>query len=293
MGLLKTKEQAGQGGGRGHSNMEHRAKTAEYKQAARKHRRSRSWLRDVIGGFIVLAALAGCATTGNADYARYADSVREQQAAEAQQFAALANMAAACNGSEVCVVSVSAMAMAAMNGGGNRGLQMAPPPRPVHWTEGVRNISQALNPALQVFGQIETQKFALEATQSDNAAQLGIVDRLAGGWQSSSTAAYDAFGIASQRATYQVTGDYVTGTQTIVGGDQIGRDQFRGDWRTGDDTRRDTIGGDRIDTDYGSGNRLSSPGPYRDVGNTGPRCTGVGCQGMPLPEPEEPEPEDG
>ena len=47
---------------------------------------------------------------------------------------------------------------------------------------------------------------------------------------------------------------------------------------------RDTIGGDRID--YGSDNRLSSPGPYRDTGNTGQRCTGVGCQALPLPEPE-------
>jgi hypothetical protein len=86
-----------------------------------------------------------------------------------------------------------------------------------------------------------------------------------------------------------VGGDQVSGTQTIAGRDQIGGDQYQGDWRTGNDTRRDTIGRDR--TDYGNGNRLDSPGPFdlNDVGNRGNRCTGMGCQTVnpPDPEPEE------
>jgi hypothetical protein len=71
-----------------------------------------------------------------------------------------------------------------------------------------------------------------------------------------------------------------------AGRDQIGGNQHTGDWRTGDNIARDTIGRDR--TDYGTGNRIDSPGPFDDVGNEGPRCTGIGCQTVnPLPEPEE------
>jgi hypothetical protein len=238
---------------------------------------------------LILCALAtGCATTGNADYARYADSVREQQAAEAQQFAALANTAAACNGSEVCVVSVTALAAMALNRGGGQSAQIAPPQRELHWTEKVAHLSNALTPWGGFFAQIEGQRFNRDIALSNNETQRDIIGGITGGWERSNSAAYEAFGVASQRATYQVTGDYVTGTQTIVGGDQIGRDQFRGDWRTGDDTRRDTIGGDR--TDYGTGNRLNSPNTRttttNDAYNVGQRCTGIGCQALPLPEPE-------
>lgn len=238
---------------------------------------------------IILAALAlaGCATTRvDPNHQASLQAFDRGQQQEALQIAALAD-ASHCK-DDRCVENTKAMAaLVAVARGGQGAAGVPQAPRQLDWTEKAANLSRALTPWGGFAVQIEGQRFARDNVRSNNAMQLGVVDRLAGGWERSSTAA----ATAPREPTYSIGGDFITGTQHIgdtVGRDQISGSQHLGDWRTGDDVRRDTIGRDRTDTDYGSGNRLNSPGPYSDVGNDGPRCTGIGCQTVnPVPEPEE------
>lgn len=241
----------------------------------------------ITGVIFVVLALAGCASTPDANYSRYVDSIREQQAAEAQQIAALASAAAACNGDSTCVVSVAGFAALAVQGGGARGQQIQ---QHVRQRGAAESITLGLLGALPGLGQtyaaIDAGRNSVRIAEVNAGREVAIVEALGG----VTGRVADAF--AMLPPTTSVGGDLISGTQHIgdtVGRDQIGGNQHIGDWRTGDNIARDTIGRDRTNTntDYGTGNRLNSPGPYRDIGNEGPRCTGIGCQQTPLPEPED------
>ena len=242
---------------------------------------------------LALLALAGCASTPDANYSAYIEAHNrvEQQRAVAEQ--ALAD-AAACNGDTACVISVKAIAGLTMQGGGNRS-QIAPPPRKVHWSEAFANVSGGLHPLGQIWGMVEggrnnveIARIGAERDARRDETYAGMTLGIANAFALQAPGTHVEGDLISGTQTI-VGGDQVSGTQTIAGRDQIGGDQYQGDWRTGNDTRRDTIGRDR--TDYGNGNRLDSPGPFElnDVGNRGNRCTGMDCQTVnpPDPEPEE------
>jgi hypothetical protein len=241
-------------------------------------------LRDVIGGFIVLLALTGCATTGEQAFYARADSADSAKTMRISRIADTSD----CNGDPSCVISAKAFAAFAeigVGGGSDRPQQY------------VRQASTGERLALGFLGALPgfAQVWATIESGRNNVDIARIhADRDArrdDAWAGVATGVADAFGVAAQTPTYQIGGDYITGTQHVgdsVGRDQISGQQHIGDWRTGDNIARDTIGRDR--TDYGTGNRLNSPGPYRDVGNEGPRCAGIGCQ--TTNPPVEPEPEE-
>lgn len=230
---------------------------------------------------LAVLALSACASTPDANYSAYieAHTRAEQQRAVAEQ--ALSD-AAACNGDTACVISVKAIAGLTMQGAGNRS-QIAPPPRKVHWSEAFRNVTAGVHPLGSIWAMVEGGKNNVEI------ARIGAErdSRRDEAWAGMTVGIANAFGSQEPAYRYVIGGDYVPGQiGNNAGRDQIGGDQHIGDWRTGDDIRRDTIGRDR--TDYGTDNRIDSPGPFEDVGNEGPRCTGIGCQTVnPLPEPEE------
>lgn len=233
-----------------------------------------------------LLLLSGCATTGEAAF--YARQEAAEQA-RAVRMAALADTSA-CNGDATCVVAAKGFAaMAELGGGGAQPQQYVPQP------------STAARVGLALIGQLSPLASAAVAWRSsDNSvrtaeAQFGFLGGVVSDVSNASArSAEAAFNVLPQLGPrIDVGGDYVSGTQhigdaTTVGRDQIGRDQFQGDWRTGDDSRRDTIGRDRIDNagNLGDGNRQNSPDDNSTV------CEGPGCQGVnrpitnPLPEPE-------
>jgi hypothetical protein len=236
---------------------------------------------------LILAAiaLAGCATTPDANYSAYieANARADQQAAIAH--AALAD-AAACNGDPTCVVSVKAMASMAVQAGGNRAPIQQHVRQPGAAESITRDIVRAVPGVGNVLATIEGIKANRDIARYNTDGRVRELEA----WGELTGRVADSH--SSRPPSYQIGGDYVTGqVGDNVGRDQIGGNQHLGDWRTGDDVRRDTAGRDQ--TDYGTGNRLWSAGPYdwTDVGNEGPRCTGIGCQTV-NPEPEDEEPEE-
>lgn len=234
--------------------------------------------------------LSGCATTGEAAfYARQ----KEAEQARAMQMAALADTSA-CNGDPTCVVAAKGFAAMAFAGAGGNAQPQQYVPQP----------STAARVGLALIGQLSPLASAAVAWRSsDNSVRTaeaqfgflgGVVDSVSNASARSAEAAFNVLPQLGPRI--DVGGDYVSGTQhigdaTTVGRDQIGRDQFQGDWRTGDDSRRDTIGRDRIDNagNLGDGNRQNSP----DDNSERTECAGDGCMGVnrpitnPLPEPED------
>lgn len=228
---------------------------------------------------LAVLALSACVSTPDANYSAYIEANARAQQQQAAQLASIAD-ASACNGDATCVVATKAMAAMAAQASG-RGAQIAPPPRKVHWSEAFRNVTAGVHPLGSIWAMVEGGK------NNVRIAEIGAERdaRRDEAWAGMTVGIADAFGSQEPAYSYVIGGDYVPGQiGDNAGRDQIAGDQFQGDWRTGDDTRRDTIGRDR--TDYGSGNRIDSPGPFDDIGN-GPRCTGIGCQTVnPLPEPE-------
>jgi hypothetical protein len=235
---------------------------------------------------LLLLALAGCASTPNANYSAYIEAGAREQQQKAAQLASLAD-ASHCK-DDRCVENTKAFAaLVAVASGAVGGSRIAPPPRELHWTEKAAALSSALAPwggfAVQINGQNTTRDMSL----SRDRAQVDMFGAVANGWRQSSQDAFAAFGMQAPTTQIIAGRDYVPGQiGDNAGRDQIGGNQHTGDWRTGDNIARDTIGGDRIDTDYGTGNRLDSAGPYRDIGN-GPRCEGAQCQQVAPPESEQ------
>lgn len=241
---------------------------------------------------LMMLALAGCASTPDANYSAYIEASARAQQQQAAQLATIAD-ADACNGDATCVVAAKAFAAMAVQGAaGRQGVSQY-----VRQAGAAERVTLGLLGALpglgQIYATVDAGRRNVDIARINADREIGM----AGAWAGVTADVAAAFG-ALPPSTYVggdlisgtqtiVGGDQVSGTQTIVGRDQIGRDQHIGDWRTGDNIARDTIGRDR--TDYGSGNRLDSPGPFdfNDVGNRGERCTGIGCQTVnPLPEPE-------
>lgn len=235
---------------------------------------------------LALLALAGCASTPNANYSAYIEASAREQQQKAAQLASLAD-ASHCK-DDRCVENTKAFAaLVAVASGAGGGSQIAPPPRELHWTEKAAALSSALAPwggfAVQINGQNTTRDMSL----SRDRAQVEMFGAVASGWRQSSQDAFAAFGMQAPTTQIIAGRDYVPGQiGDNAGRDQIAGNQHIGDWRTGDNIARDTIGRDR--TDYGNGNRLDSPGPFdlNDVGNRGNRCTGMGCQTVNPPDPE-------
>lgn len=230
---------------------------------------------------LAVLALSACASTPDANYSAYIEANARAQQQQAAQLASIAD-ASACNGDATCVVAAKAMAAMAVQGGaGQQGVSQY-----VRQPGAAERFGLALLGALPGLGQtyaaIDAGRNSVRIAEVNAGREVAIVEALGG----VTGRVADAFALLPP-STY-VGGDLISGTQHIgdtVGRDQISGSQHLGDWRTGDNIARDTIGRDR--TDYGSGNRIDSPGPYRDTGNTGPRCTGIGCQTVnPLPEPE-------
>lgn len=224
---------------------------------------------------MILALLAGCATTGGSEQA-FNQIQREALSARADRIAAIADTRD-CNGDPTCVVAAkgfAALVEAGSGAGEVRQYQHQP--------------STAARVGLALIGQLSPLASAAVAWRSsDNSvrtaeAQFGFLGGVVADVSNAAARSNEAaFGVLPGLApSINVGRDYVTGQV----GDTVGRDQIGRDQRVGDDVRRDTIGRDR--TDWGSGNRFDSPGPWRDTGN-GPRCEGAGCQPVnPLPEPE-------
>lgn len=243
-------------------------------------------LRDVIGGFIVLALLVGCASTPDANHMASLQAWDRAKQQEAQGLASIAD-SSGCGGDARCAENRAAMAAIVAAARGSSSTQV---PQYVRQPGAVENITLGVlgfgQRAVPAHYGYKSQRAAIagnvEMARINAGRDLGMIEAVAGTTDSVAQI------IGLMPPGTHVEGDLISGTQTTVGRDQISGSQHLGDWRTGDNIARDTIGGDRIDTDYGTGNRLDSPGPYRDTGNTGQRCTGIGCQTVnPLPEPEE------
>lgn len=229
---------------------------------------------------IVMLLVTGCASTPDANYSAYIEASARAQQQQAEQLASIAD-ASACNADAACVIAAKAFAALAAQGAGQRGISqyVRQPGAAERVTLGVLG---ALPGLAQVYATIDAGRRNVEVARIHADREIGM----AGAWAGVTRDVADAF--SALPPSTHVGGDLISGTQHIgdtVGGDQISGQQHVGDWRAGDDVRRDTIGRDR--TDYGSGNRLESPGPYRDTGNTGQRCEGDGCQGAPLPDEDE------
>lgn len=234
-----------------------------------------------------VALLAGCASSGRIDpgYAGYLQAHDRAAERRASELAAIAD-ATACNGDPTCVTAAKAFAALAVSAG--RGGDSSPT-QYLRQPSAAERVSVALLGALPALGQTYA---AIDAGR--NSVRIAEVNaerdaRRDDAWAGVAVGVADAFG-ALPPSTY-VGGDLISGQQHIgdtIGRDAIGGNQNIGDTRIGDDIRRDTIGRDRTNTttDYGTGNRLNSPGPYRDTGNTGDRCTGIGCQTVNPPPPD-------
>lgn len=218
----------------------------------------------------------------DANYGAYIEANARAQQQQAAQLATIAD-ADACNGDPTCVVAAKAFAAMAVQGAASqRGVTQY-----VRQRGAAENIALGLLGALPGLGQtyaaIDAGRNSVRIAEVNAGREVAIVEALGG----VTGRVADAF--AMLPPSTHVGGDLISGTQHIgdtVGRDQISGSQHLGDWRTGDNIARDTIGRDR--TDYGSGNRIDSPGPFDDVGNGGPRCEGIGCQTVnPQPEPEE------
>jgi hypothetical protein len=232
-------------------------------------------MRTLIAILLLLTLTACASTRPDPNYLLYRESVQAAQAAEVQRLASISDAAQACNGDATCVVSVAGFAALAAQGGG-RAPQLQQYQRQRGAAESITlGVLGALPGLAQVYATVDAGRRNVDIARIGAEREVGI----ANAWAGVTTGVADAF--AGQGPSTYVGGDLISGTQHI--GDWVGRDNAGRDQRTGDDVRRDTIGGDR--TDFGTGNRFDSPGPWRDS----PNCTGDQCQGgdrNPAPEPE-------
>lgn len=218
-----------------------------------------------------VAASTKCGNGSN--YSCYLDEVeRRAQAREKQvsdAITAIAGAAKSCPTEDArCVEHVSGNAsMAAISllgGGGNAQGGPAPPQREPSGFEKFTGVLGALSPIIGTLATGAVQWHQSDTSRDVSKAQYGFLDHVVG---NVSTAAAS---VATAGPRIDVGGDYVSGTQTHVGGDQVGGAQVRGD----------AIGGDRIDNSgvfhLGDSDRYGSPGPY-----TGPICEGASCQPQP------------
>lgn len=208
----------------------------------------------------LIGLLAACASPPARDgYQAYLEFVSAQSAREDARLAGIAAAAQSCTDAR-CVEHVAAVAALASMRPGGAGSSAAPPQRAPTGAEQFARVASALAP---IAGTLITG--AVQWHQSDTArdvsvAQYAAIDHIVSG-------AVGGMADVSRSAVPSITvgGDYVSGTQTqagrdyitgnpvTVGGDLVGRDQYRGP----------VAGGNQ---------RWNSPGPVGDG------CQGEGCQ---------------
>lgn len=216
---------------------------------------------------LLAVALCACASTPGVSpgYAAYLEFVAQQQSRDDARIAGIAAAAQSCTDAR-CVEHVATVAALASASGGQRA-GAAPPPREPTGVETFAQIVGALSPVAATLVTGAVQWHQADASRDVSIAQYGALDRvLTGavtGMRDVSVGAVPSITVGGDYvpgAQTHVGRDYITGNPLTIGGDAIGRDQYRGP----------VAGGDQ---------RWSSPGP---VGNG---CQGDGCQPQPAPVP--------
>lgn len=211
-------------------------------------------------------ALGACASAPRTapGYSAYLEFVAQQQSRDDARIASIAAAAQSCTDSR-CVEHVATVAALASSGGAQRA-SVSPPPREPTGAETFAQVVGAISPIAATLVTGAVQWHQADASRDVSIAQYGALDRVLSG----AVAGMRDVSIASM-PSITVGGDYVPGTQTqagrdlitgnpvTVGGDAIGRDQYRGP----------VAGGDQ---------RWTSPGPIDG-------CLGDGCRPQPTPVP--------
>jgi hypothetical protein len=247
--------------------------------------------RFILLAALVVAALAGCATTApDPNYSAYVRFVETQSAADHQRFMSIAGTAESCK-SDGCVQQVAALAALAQAAGGRGGAQLQPYRRdPSAWERFGLAALGAVPGLAQAYATIDAGRNSVEIARVGAQREIAITEA----WSATTTGVAGAFAGLPPSTSISVGGDYVPGSQHIgdaIGGDviRVGRDNIGGDQHIGDAVGGDQIGGDRIDgSNIGSDNRIGSDGPIE----TGDRCAGELCQAPPpppTPPPADPE----
>lgn len=210
----------------------------------------------------IALVMGGCGSSPakpDANYAGYLELVRDQQRADEQRIAGIAQTASACTDAR-CVEHVAAVAALAAASGSGRALPQMYKPEP----------SMGKQIALALVGQIAPlASAAVSWHQADTSArtaeaQYRYLDNVL-------TAAVTGMSGVARNATPSITvgGNY---------GDTYG-DNFTGRDRT--DVAGNLVNGNAVigDRNFNSG-RQDAPGPFDRV------CTGDSCQPVITPEPD-------
>lgn len=182
-----------------------------------------------------LAALsAGCSTPAavKPGYAAYLEFVGAQQERANAQVAGIAATAQSCTDAR-CVEHVAALAaLASMGAGGGGQPTVAPPPRELSGVEKFAAVAGALSPLAATLVTGAVQWHQADASRDVSLAQYGALDHI-------TSTAVGAVADVARGAVPSVTvgGDYVSGTQTHIGGDLIGRDRVDNRGIIGDGNR--------------------------------------------------------
>lgn len=202
--------------------------------------------------------IAGCTSPEvRPSYASYLEFVGQQQQRDDDRIKSIASAAQSCTDAR-CVENVAAMAALANVAGGGRAATVAPPPREPSGLEKFAAVAGALSPLAATIVTGAVQWHQADASRDVSIAQYQSLDHIV-------TGAVDGMAGVATAATPSITvgGDYVSGTQTHIGGDSIGRD--------------------RVDNSgvIGNNNRWQSPddnhsGDCRDDGSCPPAPTPAG-----------------
>lgn len=215
----------------------------------------------IVFAVMCIAGLAACSSAPpkpDANYAAYLDLVRDQQRADEQRIAGIAQTASACNDAR-CVEHVAAVAALAAAGGGNRPMPQPYKPEP----------SMGKQIALALVGQISPlASAAVNWHQADTSArtaeaQYRYLDNVL-------SAAVGGMASVARNATPSITvggnygntygNDYTGGDRTDVAGNLV--------------NGNGNVFGDR---NFNSG-RQDSAGPFDRT------CSGDGCQPAITPD---------
>lgn len=190
--------------------------------------------------FAAALLLGGCATpqVSKPGYAAYLEFVGQQQARANERVAGIAAAAQSCNDAR-CVENVAAMAaLASVSGGGNAVLP-APPPRELSGAEKFAAVAGALSPLAGVLVNGAVQWHQADTSRDVSLAQYGALDHITsstvGAMANVATGATPSITVGGDYVPgTQIGGDAVGGSQTRVGGDQIGRDRVDNNGLIGD-----------------------------------------------------------
>lgn len=222
-------------------------------------------MRYLIAALLALF-LTACATTEERGYRDYLQAQAAADARADAQLAAIGQQATAC-GDDTCRVAIAGFLALSRAGGGGDHRQIAPPPPKA--ASGILGFTKDL-------------------------AGLAVNAYLGNESQRTTRALYSTFGgivgAVSGRATIEVGGDYISGSQHIgddvaVGGDYVtGDGNATGRSQIGDRYGDDYTGRDRVDASTnidGDGNRINSDDTDNSdrSGGDGGECPGGEVEG--------------